>query len=240
MRHPESSTAVTPTNSRRSRPKATLLSGAAIAAVLAALLGTQPGLAGSSGASDAQSQIEDLPVCYARGTDTIGRAVNAPAGTDLDSTAALVDPTFTAGLEFFRRCFAPNFSFTLSNNGTAGRTVPDPATRTPKTDAALQWANFVNNAFRGPAYVATQHHMGSISSEVHGDKADMKSYLIATHMFGPKSTRTGVSVVYGTYIDVAVRIKGTWLLEHRTLDTTASVPIAAPPQPGVRPAAAPR
>ncbi|MBM3778795.1 MAG: nuclear transport factor 2 family protein [Acidimicrobiia bacterium] len=175
----------------------------------------------------ARQEVERLPVCYARGTDAIGRASTAPATKDLNATTAMVDPNFRAGLEYYRRCFAPSFTFTLSNRGKVGTQVPDPATRKADTDAALQWANYVNNAFRGPGYVYTQHHMGSIWSDIDGDEGTVQSYLIATHVYGPESKRTGVSVVYGTYTDKVVRVNGRWLIAERTLDTFSSVPIAA-------------
>jgi len=178
---------------------------------------------GNAERSSAQDEIEDLVVCYARGTDTLGRAVNAIGGQPLDSTVNLADPLFAEALAIYRGCFADDFSFTLAFDGVPALTVPDPATVTPDTDAALQWANFVNNAFRGPGYRNTQHHMGSISSTVDGRHGTIVSYLIATHAYGPASTRTGVSVVGGTYSDEVIRRLGTWLIRQRTLNITSSV-----------------
>jgi SnoaL-like domain len=169
--------------------------------------------------ADSQDEVEDLAVCYAYGTDALGSAVNATIDSNLDSTFNLTDPQFAKGLGFYRNCFAKQFSFTLEFGGVPVLTVPDPATRTASTDAALQWANFVNNAFRGPGYRNTQHHMGSISSQIHGQNASMISYLIATHAF----TAGGVSVVGGTYRDVVVRKNGKWLIAQRTLNITSSV-----------------
>lgn len=174
------------------------------------------------GLSD-QDQVEDLAVCYARGTDTLGRAVNAIGDQPLDSTVNLADADFAEALAIYRGCFDRKFTFTLLVNGVPALTVPDPATRTADTDAALQWANFVNNAFRTPGYRNTQHHMGSISSRVGKRRGTMTSYLIATHMFGPSSANTGVNVVTGVYDDVVVRNRGRWLLQDRTLDITSSV-----------------
>lgn len=170
--------------------------------------------------ADNQDEVEDLAVCYAYGTDALGTAVNAVVDTNLDSTVNLADPQFAKGLAFYRKCFAKQFSFTLEFDGAFVLTVPDPATRTASTDAALQWANFVNNAFRGPGYRNTQHHMGSISSEIRGNNASMTSYLIATHAF---SNQSGVNVVGGTYKDDVIRKNGQWLILHRTLNITSSV-----------------
>jgi hypothetical protein len=173
--------------------------------------------------ASAQDQVEDLAVCYAMGTDAIGRAVNAIGEQPLDSTLNLADPDFAEGLAHYRRCFDASFSFTLAFDDVDALTVPDPDTRTRNTDAALEWANFVNNAFRGSGYRNTQHHMGSIYSEVHGSAAKMQSYLIATHAYGPTSVNTGTNVIGGTYTDDVVRRRGEWLIAKRRLNITSNV-----------------
>jgi hypothetical protein len=177
-----------------------------------------------------QAEVEDLVVCYARGTDLLGSALAAVPTTDLDSTINTSDPVFAEALALYRSCFSKDFSFTLQFDGVPALTVPDPATRTPSTDAALQWANFVNNAFRAPGYKNTQHHMGSISSALRGKEAHVTSYLIATHVFGPNGDQPegSVSVVGGTYTDRAVREKGRWVIGERTLNITSSVITPAP------------
>ena len=111
-----------------------------------------------------------------------------------------------------------------SFDGVDALTVPDPATRTKDTDAALQWANFVNNAFRGPGYKNTQHHMGSISSEIRGNSAQVVSYLIATHTYGPEGAQPegSTAVVGGTYTDEVVREQGRWVIKRRTLNITST------------------
>jgi hypothetical protein len=177
-----------------------------------------------------QAEVEDLPVCYARGTDTLGSAVDAAIVADLNSTENVGNPQFDAGLALYRACFSKRFSFTLQFDGVDALTVPDPATRTKDTDAALQWANFVNNAFRGPGYKNTQHHMGSISSEIRGNSAHVVSYLIATHAYGPAGDQPegSTAVVGGTYTDQVVREKGRWVIKQRTLNITSSVTNLAP------------
>lgn len=192
------------------------------------LVGQKPSLAddGQGGVS-AKEQVQDLVVCYARGTDAIGSATTAVGGQPLDSTVNLSVPKFAEGLAFYRGCFARDFSFTLKFGDFVLLTVPDPGNPLPAADPALQWAKFVNNAFRGPAYSNTQHLMGSIIGEVHGNTADVQSYLIATHSYGPMSLLTGVSKVGGTYNDVDVRVRGRWLIQERTLTITSSVHIPA-------------
>ena len=130
-----------------------------------------------------QAKVEDLAVCYARGTDTLGSAVNAVISNpaDPEDPVNIGDPDFDAALALYRACFSKNFSFTLAFDGVPVLTVPTPGSS--PTDSALQWANFVNNAFRGPGFRNTQHHMGSISSEINGKTAHMVSYLIATHAY---------------------------------------------------------
>jgi hypothetical protein len=179
--------------------------------------------------------VEDLITCYANGTDAIGLAVNAIGGQPLDSTVNLNDPQFVAGLQYYERCFASNFEFILKSGNVVAAQVPNPANPLPHASPALQWANFVNNAFRGPQYINTQHHMGSIRSEVNGNTATANSYLIATHRYGPNSPispitglqRTGVNVVGGNYTDEDVRVKGAWKIRRRTLVITSSVQIPA-------------
>ena len=133
--------------------------------------------------------------------------------------------SYPAALAIYRTCFSRNFSFTLAFDGVPAQTVPAPDNRTSSTDGALQWANFVNNAFRQAKYKSTQHHMGSISSEIRGDQADIVSYVIATHVFGPDGEQPegSVSVIGGTYTDRAIRENGQWRLQSRTLDITSSV-----------------
>ncbi len=216
------------TNGPRLWRTAAIVSGTCTVLLAAAMVVVGPGrlaAAASDEQGSAKDLVEELPVCYSRGTDAFGRAVNAPMSQDLNSTAALVDPDFKVGLDYYRRCLAPSFSFTVSNRGVAGRVVPDPATRTPQTDGPLQWANAVNNAMRGQGYVFTQHHMGSISSTVRGNEGTVQSYLIATHVFGSASTQTGAWVVYGTYTDKVAKIGGRWMITQRTLDTIYSTAI---------------
>lgn len=178
---------------------------------------------------NAQYEIEDLVVCYARGTDTRGQAVNAVGGQPLDSTVNLADPLFSEAPDIYRGCFADDFAFTLAIDGNPLRTVPNPATVTADTDAALQWANSVNNAFRGSGYRNTQHHMGSISSTVNGNKGTIESYLIATHAYSPTSALTGVQITGGTYSDQVIRVNGRWLIQKRQLNITSSVNVPAGP-----------
>lgn len=193
-------------------------------AVVAVMLLPFVSYADNKGAGSALQQIEDLVVCYALGTDAIGRATDAVGGQALDSTVnlspAAYSEGFAEGLAKYQECFADDFSFTLIVNDVPVATVPDPGL---SAEPALQWANFVNNAFRGSGYSNTQHHMGTIDIQAAGNTGSAQSYLIATHAYGPNSGRTGVNVVGGTYRDEVVRQKGRWLIRSRTLTITSSV-----------------
>jgi hypothetical protein len=199
------------------------------AALLALLLLQQPALADRPGGEgprpSPQDEIEDLMVCYALGTDAIGRATDAMGNQPLNSTMNLGVPAFAEGLEIYRNCFTDDFSFTLTFGGVPALTVPSPSDPLPDADPALQWANFVNNAFRGPGYVATQHLMGSITSTVRGNRGTAQAYLSATHVYGPSSGLTGIYLVTGTYSDEVVRERGRWLISKKTLDITSSVDV---------------
>jgi hypothetical protein len=173
----------------------------------------------------ARQAVEDLVVCYSLGTDSFGRAVNAIGGQPLDSTVNLSDPDFAAGLAYYRRCFSEDFTFKIKSGGTIVVTVPNPATRTASTDAALEWANFVNNAFRAPKYRSTQHFQGTIASVINDNTATSQNYLIATQVYGPTAARTGIDRIGGTYTDEDVRVQGRWLIQTRTLEITSSVHI---------------
>ena len=204
-----------------------LLSGLALAAAMTMLLGARP----AAQASDYE-QIRALSTCYARATDAIGYAVHKPPVADHNTPDGGEDENFTEGLARYRECFADDFRF---NVVLAGGTVTPWETLIPThaagNDPALQWANYVNNTFRGdwdcPAagpcnrnlYESTQHQLGSILVSVDGDAAFLESYLIAIHAYHPSNAggRTGMSVTYGTYQNEVVRERGRWVIRKRDL-----------------------
>ncbi|BAY91178.1 hypothetical protein NIES3275_32000 [Microchaete diplosiphon NIES-3275] len=102
---------------------------------------------------NAQLDIEKLTVCYALGTDAIGRG-------DLQG-----------GKNIYPDCFTPNATITA--------VFPDGTTQTYIGTNA--WADFVYAVFQGNGYVATQHLIGTININVNGNNATMTSYLHATH-----------------------------------------------------------
>ena len=235
MRLSEEAGTDTPQPQRCSRQQVRLLSGLAMAAAVMVLLGAQP-----SAQIPAYEEIRALGTCYARGADAIGSAIHKPPVTDLNTPDGGEDENFTRGLEHMRECFADDFTFRLISGGNVipwESLIPQHA---EGDDPALQWANYVNNAFRGdwdcPAegpcnknqYAATQHHLGSIVVSVDGSTASLESYLIATHTYHPKDAggRTGAGVTYGTYQNEVVREGGRWVIQKRDLIITsgASIP----------------
>ncbi|MDH3509789.1 MAG: nuclear transport factor 2 family protein [Gammaproteobacteria bacterium] len=200
---------------------------AAAAFVLIAQAGCVDNENRDSSELSAQEQVEDLVVCYALGTDALGRALDAIGGQPPNSTVNLQDANFAEGLALYRKCFAKDFSFLLEIDGIAALTVPDPATRTKDTDAALEWANFVNNSFRDAGYKNTQHQMGSITSSVDGNSGKVLSYLTSTHVYSDSAPLTGALLVGGTYHDDVIREQGQWFIKTRRLNITSSLQIPA-------------
>ncbi|PMB00939.1 hypothetical protein CEN50_01225 [Fischerella thermalis CCMEE 5268] len=125
----------------------------ALVATLIVLLGGVFHTAPASQPND-KAAIEDLTVCYALGTDAIGRG-------DIQQ-----------GKDIYRNCFTDNAEITAI--------FPDGVTTQTRigTDA---WADFVASVFQGNGYTATQHLIGTVNIQVQGNSATMSSYLHATH-----------------------------------------------------------
>ncbi|BAZ37857.1 hypothetical protein NIES4101_37830 [Calothrix sp. NIES-4101] len=102
---------------------------------------------------NAESEIEQLTVCYALGTDAIGKG------------------DVQAGKNIYRDCFTEDATITAI--------FPDGGQATYTGTNA--WGDFVASVFRGNGYVATQHLIGTINIAVQGNNAKMTSYLHATH-----------------------------------------------------------
>ena len=168
--------------------------------------------------------IEALPITYAYATDCFGKAIDAEGDQPLDSRLNLDNPLFAEGLSLYRKIFFKDFSFSLMVEGALIEVVPNPDSQ---SDAVLQWANYVNNAFRKGQYKSTQHHIGSINSCILENSAVIQSYLIATHVYSEEAKDTGVSITWGTYTDEVSLEDGSWLIKARTLDVISTNPISA-------------
>ena len=102
----------------------------------------------------AAADIRKLTICYAHGTDAIGRG-------DVAAGRAIYQPCFTQDA---------TFSVVFPNGQQEERTGSD------------AWADFVATVFQGAGYTSTQHLIGTISIEVQDKSATMSTYLHATHV----------------------------------------------------------
>ena len=166
-----------------------------------------------------RKEIESLPITYAYATDCFGRATDALGDQSLDSTINLDNPLFAEGLSLYRQIFSKDFTFSLMVEGVLIEVVPNPESQ---GDAVLEWANYVNNAFRKGQYKSTQHHIGSINSSILENSAVVQSYLIATHVYSEEAKDTGVSITWGTYTDEVSLEDGSWLIRARSLDVIST------------------
>lgn len=227
MRHAGIVETGAPSRASFSRRQVRLLGGLAVAAAAVALSEGRP----AAQTSD-REEIRALSTCYARATDSIGYAIHKPPVADHNTPDGGEDENFTAGLARYRECFADDFRFSIVlPDGTALPWESLIPTHAEGNDPALQWANYVNNAFRGDwdcptagpcnknQYESTQHQLGSILVTVDGDTAFLESYLIAIHAYHPQDAagRTGMSVNYGTYRNEVVRERGRWVIRKREL-----------------------
>lgn len=154
-------------------------------------------------AHDDEMEIAKLPLCYARGTDAIGRGDVAQ------------------GKSIYNHCFTNNAELSVYFPGTPFNGPPSYVTN--GTDS---WGDFVSATFTGNGYVATQHLMGNI--EVHQDSpthATMTSYLSATHAVNDGT----IDTAQGTYEDEVVRRNGVWKIKTRTLKLITFVNIGNVP-----------
>ena len=101
-----------------------------------------------------EADIRKLTICYAHGTDAIGRG-------DVAAGRALYQPCFTKDA---------TFSVVFPNGQHEKRTGSD------------AWADFVATVFQNAGYTSTQHLIGTISIEVQDKSATMSTYLHATHV----------------------------------------------------------
>ena len=128
------------------------------AALITALVLSWP--LGPSVAAEQTSRLQDeadirkLTICYAHGTDAIGRG-------DVAAGKAIYQPCFTKDA---------SFSAAFPNGQEEKRTGSD------------AWADFVASVFQGAGYTSTQHLLGTISIAVQDTIATMSTYLHATHV----------------------------------------------------------
>jgi len=113
----------------------------------------------SASQPNAKAEIEELTVCYALGTDAIGRG------------------NLQEGKNIYQNCFTPDATITA--------VFPNGASETRY--GANDWADFVYAVFQANGYQATQHLIGTVNISVKNNQASMSSYLHATHKLSETS-----------------------------------------------------
>ncbi|AFY44485.1 nuclear transport factor 2 family protein [Nostoc sp. PCC 7107] len=129
-----------------------------LAGVMVLLVGSKFDAASAS-QPNTESDIQDLAVCYALGTDAIGRG------------------NLQEGKNIYQNCFTPDAEITAI--------FPNGASVTQYGTSA--WADFVYSVFQGNGYTATQHLLGTFNIQVQNNTATMSSYLHATHKLSDTS-----------------------------------------------------
>ncbi|MDC0740487.1 nuclear transport factor 2 family protein [Polyangium mundeleinium] len=183
---------------RRAKVALTVAGAAAAVALFAGFITPTP----NGWKLAAELEIAKLPVCYALGTDAIGRG-------DLQ-----------AGKNIYAPCFKSDTELAVYFPGT-------PFTGPPSSTAvgANAWADFVEGVFTTSGYTSTQHLIGSIDINViDEDEATMTSYLHATHVL-PDGT---IDVANGTYEDEVIRVNGAWKIKRRTLKLITFLNLGTP------------
>ena len=196
----------------RDFPSATFAIGLAALAVL--LIGPHPAAAQSQRPSDKEA-IEDLMLCYGRGTDAIGNSTTN------------ADPLH-AGEAIYAGCFTKDAVFRVWFPGTPFTSLafPDP-TIDPPDDAITgsdNWAVFVNGVFRSAGYTFTQHILTNMVVSVHGSGGTLVALLNASHVIQASHVVTCIRVANGTYSLEVVKTSDGWRIKSLDLTLIDFVP----------------
>ncbi|MDI1442779.1 nuclear transport factor 2 family protein [Polyangium sp. 6x1] len=184
--------------SQRAKVALTVATAAAAVTLFAGFISPTP----NGWKLSAELEIAKLPVCYALGTDAIGRG-------DLQ-----------AGKDIYAGCFTSDAELAVYFPGTPFNGPPS-STSTGAND----WADFVSGVFTTSGYTATQHLMGSFNINVNDeDEATMTSYLHATHVLSDGT----IDVANGTYEDEVIRVNGAWKIKRRTLKLITFLNLGTP------------
>jgi len=152
----------------------------------------------TAGASDARD-LANLAGCYADGIDAIG--------------AGKVD----AGAERWRQCFSDDLKFSLSFGSAFSMTCPGEKCPFPATMNGLaRRVALAKGTFERAGYVATSHHLTSITVEqASPDAAVVRGHLQAWHL-----RKDGTAVIgLGTWQVQASKTTGGWRIAEEKLES---------------------
>jgi len=177
-----------------------------IAALGGSTLWALLGACASPSPAGAQNDLRDLTAlagCYADGIDAIG-AGKADAGT-----------------ERWRQCFSEDLKFSLSFGTAFSMTCPgDKCPFPPSMSGLARRVALAKSTFERAGYVATSHHITSVSVEQSvPDAAAVKGHLQAWHM-----RKDGAAVVgLGTWQVQARKTAGGWRIVEEQLESPLRV-----------------
>lgn len=179
---------------------------AGLSIVLALVLGLSSATASATENLQVKSEITDLMLCYAKGTDTFGEPGNLDA--------------FFEGLETYEACFTEDAVFNLWPVGSDFNDAPPLSVPGPAA-----WAEFVVDPSvpRDPATNLSisrgQHMLSNFMVETKGNTGTLTAYLNATRtIFDPDTGAvTNVSVANGTYTLYVEKIRGKWMVNQLDL-----------------------
>lgn len=175
--------------------------------VLCAVLGA----CASPPPSAAQNDLRDLiglAGCYADGIDAIG--------------AGKTD----AGVERWRQCFSEDLKFSMSFGSTFSMTCPgEKCPFPPSMNGLARRVALAKGTFERAGYVATSHHITSISVEQStADTAVVKGHLQAWHM-----RKDGGAVIgLGTWQVQANKMAAGWRIVEEKLESPLRVVVPKP------------
>jgi hypothetical protein len=183
---------------------------------LLGLLLMQPRMAAAQGQRPMDKEaIEDLMLCYGRGTDAIGNSTTN------------ADP-LSAGEAIYAGCFTKDAVFRVWFPGTpfTSPAFPDP-TIDPPDDTLIgsnNWAVFVNGVFRSSGYTFTQHILTNMVANAHGNNGTLVAYLNASHVIQSSGVVTCLRVANGTYSLGVVKTSHGWRVKSLDLTLIDFVP----------------
>jgi len=186
----------------------------ALSSLAVLLMTPRPATAQTQRPSDKEA-IEDLMLCYGRGTDAIGNSTTN------------ANPLHT-GEVMYAGCFTKDAVFRVWFPGTpfTSQAFPDPTTDPPDDTitGSDNWAVFVNGVFRSAGYTFTQHILANMVVNVHGNGGTLVALLNASHVVQASHVVTCIRVANGTYSLEVVKTSDGWRVKSLDLTLINFVP----------------